>query len=270
MMRALHFMRGLLALLVCFTTASARAHPDLDRARALAAELDLLPALAAFDRALESGTLTESELVTLLAERALVHYGLRHKAEVESDLVWLSALAPDHRLDLRAPPELLGVWTNVRDQGRGRLRLALEARIEGGELLAETRFEGTVPMGLVPKIQLREGVRGFVQAGYASVRRATRPGARFGLFAEAVGLGGVVVARSYSEADPLELSAPLPMTRNEPVPVAASESWARAHRGWLIGGAVLLLAGAVTTVVLVKTLGDDQSKGTTLTPMVEF
>jgi hypothetical protein len=267
MMRALHV---LLALLVCFTTTGARAHPDLDGARALAAELELLPALAAFDRALESGTLTESELVMLLAERALVHYGLRRRAEVESDLVWLSALAPDHRLDLRAPPELLGVWTNIRDQGRGRLRLVLEARIEDGRLLAETHFEGTLPKGLVSKIHMREGVRGFVHAGTATLSATARPGARFGLYAEAVGLGGVVVARSYSEAAPLELSTPLPQSRSEPVPVAAKESWARAHRGWLIGGAVLLLAGAVTTVVLVKTVGDDQSKGTTLTPMVQF
>ena len=74
------------------------AHPDLDDAKRLAADLEFDAALASFDRALSSGKLTREELVQLLSERVLVLHALHRKDALVQDFVWLSALAPDRSL----------------------------------------------------------------------------------------------------------------------------------------------------------------------------
>jgi hypothetical protein len=258
-----------LALLCVIVPAVAKAHPDLERGKSLAADLELLPALTAFDAALATGSLTRDELVSLLDERILVLYGLRRRNELHDDLVWLSALEPDHHLDLRAPPELIAIWTTVRDQSRGPLALTLEARQAGGTLSAEARPSGTVPNGdLDTRIYVRDGLRPYKQYG-ASLKEPAREGARYGLYAEAVGLGGVVVARAHGPEEPLVLQASTAPAPLAPVPV--QPSWARRHRGLLIGGAIVLLAaGAVTAGILVKASQDDHSNQTSLMPKVDF
>jgi hypothetical protein len=260
----------LLSAALLAQSAPAAAHPDLDRGKELAADLDLAPALAAFQAALVSGTLTRAELITLLDERVLVLYGLRRRTELHEDMLWLSALEPDHRLDLRAPPELIAMWTSVRDQARGPLSLNLRAELDGDALKAEALPAGTVPeTGLDTRVYLRDGLRSYKQYG-PSLREPARAGARYGLYAETIGLGGVVVAHAYTAEEPLEVQG-----ARSALPAAATpverESWAKAHRGWLIGGAVLLLAaGAITTGILVKQSKDDQSNQTKLMPEVDF
>src|SRR5687767_13926086 len=95
----------------------ASAHPGLNEAKRLASDLEFEKSLTAFDGALASGTLTREELIVLLSERAFVFHALRRQEDLIKDFFWLSALAPDHRLDLRAPPDLTATWTSVRDQG---------------------------------------------------------------------------------------------------------------------------------------------------------
>src|SRR5262245_53894793 len=116
----LHMFVLLLAFVALMTpVAPARAHSDLDEALRLVGDLEFEASLTAFDAALKSGSLTREELVVLLSERAFVFHALRRQDALIEDFLWLSALAPDHRLDLRAPPDLTATWTSVRDQGRG-------------------------------------------------------------------------------------------------------------------------------------------------------
>ena len=120
-----------------------------------------------------SGTLTRSELIELLSERAFVFHALHRKGELVQDFIWLSALDPNHRLDLRAPPDLTAIWTSVRDQGRGVLTIQLEANANQDGLKARTNLGGTVPEGVRSQVvRLRPLARaGRRSRGPAFVRR---------------------------------------------------------------------------------------------------
>lgn len=249
----------------------ARAHPELDRAKRLASELEFDAALAAFDAALVSGELTREELIELLGERSLVLHALHRKNDLVRDFVWLSALAPDYRLDLRAAPDLTALWNSVRDQGRGALKVELQAESGApGELDARATLSGTVPEGARARLWIRRGTGGFEALLLSELHETLPKGGTVELYAQATGLGGVVIAQDYAAADPLRVT--VAARRHEPNdPVDGSPSWARRHRGWLIGGAAaVVVAAAVVTGVLIAGKNDGQSDKTTLTPMVTF
>jgi hypothetical protein len=268
---------GLAALIstLLALAAPAYAHPDLDEGRRQAAELEFEPALAAFERALGSGGLTREELIELLAERALLLHALHRHNDLVEDFVWLSALDPDHRLDLRAPPDLTAIWTSVRDQGRGALKVSLAAHAtEGGELDAKASLSGTLPQGVRARIVLRQP-GGSWQTVDSSELREVLPESGLELYAEALGLGHVVVAHDHGPDSPLRISAgdlALAPAAAEPLEEAQSPGWARRHRNWLIGGAAAVVAIVVVAAVVATQTGGDEthSDSTTLKPMVSF
>lgn len=274
-MRTLHKL-GLAALIstLLALAAPARAHPDLDEGRRLAGELEFEPALAAFERALGGGSLTREELIELLAERALLLHALHRQNDLVEDFVWLSALDPDYRLDLRAPPDLTAIWTSVRDQGRGALKVSLAAHAtEGGEVDAKASLSGTLPQGARARIVLRQP-GGSWQNVDSSELRESLPEGGLELYAEALGLGHVVVARDHGPDSPLRVNAgdlALGAAAAAPLEEAESPGWARRHRNWLIGGAAAVVAVVVVAaVVATQTGGEKHSDSTTLKPMVSF
>lgn len=262
----------------------ALAHPDLERGKRLAYELDLDQAVAAFDAAVASGTLSRTELIELLNERALLLHALKREEELKLDLAWLSALAPEHKLDLRAPPELIALWRSIRDQGHGPLRLELATRMLDAvqEVIIEANAEltGTVPEGARTRISLRhkDGVWRTQVGGVMRDRGA--PGDGMELHAEALGPGGVVVARLHSETAPLKLtlrSGADHLERTDGAGAGATRSeregrWGRRHRGWIIGTTLVLVAAAagVTTYLLLRDKGEDRSDQTSVKPMLTF
>jgi hypothetical protein len=256
----------------------AQAHPDLERGKQLASELDFEQAVSAFDSAVASGTLTQKELIELLGERALLLYGLKRSEALQSDFTWLAALAPEYKLDLRAPPELIAIWTSIRDQGHGPLRLELATQMidAAPEVIIEARAElsGTIPKGTETRITLRRQGKVWRSQRGAEIRDRGAPGDGMELYAEALGLGGMVVARLYSPSAPLLLTLrPSEASSVTPVPPADKEaSWGKRHRGWLIGGAVVLAAAAatLTTLYLLRDKGDDKSDQTVVKPMLTF
>jgi hypothetical protein len=260
-----------LALLAAaLAPSAASAHPDLDQAKRLASDLEFDAALSSFDKALASGTLTRDDLIQLLAERALVLHALRRKDALVSDFVWLSALAPDFRLDLRAAPELTALWTSIRDQGRGPLRVALVQEPAGaGEVAARAELRGTVPEGARARLFLRRD-GAFNPLPLPELRERGEAGTTLEVYAQALAIGDVVVAQDGDASDPLRLTL-----SERPVSAANGSdergpSWAKRNKGWLIGGAALVVvAAAVVTGVLVA-----QSRGTSdqtdLHPMVSF
>jgi hypothetical protein len=247
-----------------------RAHPDLDAAKRLAADLEFEAALSSFDAALSSGKLTREELVQLLSERVLVLHALQRKDALTQDFVWLAALAPDFRLDLRAPPDLTALWTSVRDQSRGPLRVAVVAEAAAaGEVAARAELRGTVPEGARARLLLRRPGERFTALPLPELREGAAAGTSFEVYAEALGLGQVVVARDRDAKDPLRLTATA-RESTAPIDEGHEPSWARRHRGWLIGGAaVLVAAAAVVTGVMIARANDTRDQ-TNLQPVVQF
>lgn len=264
----------LIALLGLFgSTSRVHAHADLDEAKKLASELELEAALGAFDRALASGTLTRAELVELLSERAFVFHALHRKNELVQDFIWLSALNPDHRLDLRAPPDLTAIWTSVRDQGRGQLKVQLEAGANQDGLSARANLGGTVPDGVRTQIgRRRTGGKWELLEG-PDLREPQKEDTTVALYAQAIGLGSVVVATSYSADKPLFVTmspsgVALPVA--EAPPSDSEPSWLRKNRGWVIGAAAVVVTAVVVGTVLAVKSREDNSDETNLKPMVSF
>ncbi len=251
----------------------ALAHPELEQGKRLASELEFEAALGAFGRALEGGALSPAELVELLSERVLLYHALRAHQALHDDFVWLSALAPDVQLDLRAPPELIAQWTSIRVQAQGPLSIELVARTEATRLEARAELRGTVPSNLRARLIWRRGDAAWQTLEAPELDETLRPGEHVELYAEALGLGRNVVATRYSRAGPLRVVVPL--TPGSPRP-----SWSaaeperepeRARRKWLIGGACALAAAAlVATVLLVRAAHRHPSSRTELTPEVDF
>jgi hypothetical protein len=243
----------------------AHAHPDLDEAKQLVGDLEFDAALASFGKALTSGTLTHEELVTLLSERAFVYHALRRQEELIDDFIWLSALDPDHRLDMRAPPDMTAIWTSVRDQGRGALRVELSAqRNDEGEVDARASLSGTVPEGARARLWLRRGQGEFELAPGAAFHE--RPSSELAFYADGLLLGGVLLPGANSAQNPLRV----PHESGDRAKEVRDESWARRHKGWLIGGAALIVGAVVVTAVLLTRPEGGNSDKTNINPMVTF
>ncbi len=251
-----------------FVPASAFAHPQLEQGKRMFAELELDAALVAFQAALDSGELTRAELVELLSERALVLHALHRREELIADFVWLSALAPERILDMRAPPALVAMWTSVRDQGRGVLGVRLEHEASASALKLRAEFTGTVPEGARARIGLRlPGEEwSFVDAG--EHRLSVTQAAEYEVFAEALGFGELVVASDGTrEAPKLIFFDPLAQAEAE---VDAELRKRRRKRWGISSAAVLVVAGAAVGAYFFARKADDGPAPSEVTPVVMF
>lgn len=257
----------LVVLLSLASTDRARANPELDEAKRLVSDLEFEASLAVFDAALASGHLTREELIQLLSERAFVFHALRRKDELVRDFIWLSALAPDHRLDLRAPPDLTATWTSVRDQGRGALKVELDAEQDAhGVVEARASLSGTVPDGARARLWLRRGGGAFTLLKEPTLHADSSGDAPLALYADALALGDVVLSGEYSADHPLTLQT----EANGRTSQEGQPSWARRHKGWLIGAAAVVVAAGIVTAVLLARDDDGHSDKTNINPMVSF
>lgn len=263
---------GMAALLLCLCKVStAHAHPELERGKHLMAELEFEAALQAFERAVDSHELSRDELLALLQERALALHALKREAELLRDFVWLAALAPEHILDTRAPPDLVAVWTSVRDQARGALGLKLEAEGAGRTLRLRAELTGTVPEGVRTRIGVRTpGGEWEITEGPETLL-GERPGEEVEAYAEALGLGGLVVAQAGDPERPLSfalhVTSPNLTSRHDGSDAAHKK---RRRRAWLIGSSAVLAVAAATVTTIMLLRSDPDQDRTRVTPMVEF
>jgi hypothetical protein len=219
----------------------------------------------------DSGQLTREELVALLSERTLVLHALHRETELVADFIWLAALEPEHILDMRAPPDLVGVWTSVRDQARGPLGVRLIHETTGSQLRLRAELTGTVP----EDAQTRLGVRPLggsweVAAGQEQLS-AHHSATEFEAYGEVLGPGGLVVAREGSPEAPVRITlTPAPKAATNQDGDDREVAARRKRRAWLIGGsAALVVAAAVTSFFLVQSK-QDKEQPVKLTPMVTF
>jgi hypothetical protein len=262
----------LLALLA--PAGPAWAHPDVDEAERLVRQLELEPALDAYQHALDSHTLQFEDLVRLLGERILVLHGLQRQQERDADLAWLMAIAPMRDLDLRAPPEVVAKYRELRANSQGPLTIKLAARVTDS-VEANARLAGSVPQGARVRIWMRARDPMWQYQDGASLLHVAIPGGQLDLYAEALGPGGVAVARDYSPQEPLRLSVPSAPDQPAPAPLSSApnedQSWARRHRGWLIAASVVVVAaGGVATYFALRNKDEGKSENTSVTPMVTF
>ncbi|HEX6241441.1 MAG TPA: hypothetical protein VFZ61_11125, partial [Polyangiales bacterium] len=137
------------------------------------------------------------------------------------------------------------------------------------------RMAGSVPHGTRVRIWVRSRDGMWQYEDSASLLHVATPGSQLELYAEALGPGGVAVARDFSAEEPLRLSVSGEAPRSAPTRVSEapseSQSWGRRHRGWLIASSVLLVAaGGVAAYFLVRDRDGDQPENTSVTPMVSF
>ncbi len=231
--------------LVLGVTASASANDDLEHAIAAFNEADFDGALAAFARAEASERLTREELTELLARRAGVHVALGNDEATRTDLATLAALEPNFVFGAWAPPQLRERFEQSRGEAT-RPTLAVTTHEGSDGRVFEASVDGA-PDGLVrdTRIYVREpGALEWSSIGSGE----TADGEVLEYYAEAIGLGGVVVARVASREQPRrvgELAAPT-------VEDGGSRSW----RWWVIGGAAALAIGVVVGVAVAASGGD--------------
>jgi hypothetical protein len=262
--------RWITALLLWLSTTSAQAHPDLDEGKRLVGELEFDAALDAFGRALESHQLSREELISLLSERTLVLHALHRQPELVADFVWLAALEPEHILDMRAPPELVGIWKSVRDQARGPLTVRMVHETAGGQLRVRAELSGTVPADVMTRIGVRP-VGGQWEVASGQDQLTLHDAAtEYDVYVDAVGPGGLVVARDGSQDAPLRVVAEAPRASAGAGERDDSAAVKRKRRAWIIAGTAAAVVAASLTGFLVARSNSDDKSTVKLTPMVSF
>lgn len=258
------------ALLAAFPS-QALAHPMIDKALALADDLELEAAVDTFNEAIESGELERDDLVKALSERSLLLHALRRRPELMAGFKWLAAIAPEHMLDMRAPPDLTAIWTSIRNQSLGVLDVKVTLDANPGELDATLALGGTQPPDLETHFELRVGDGEWQVIEGREFNGEYPDGAEVDVFASVAGPGGFIVATDGERDDPLHVSVPPmgAMAAGGPVDSGAEQGWAAKNKWYLIGGAAgVVVIGTVLGVVLASS-GSDGTK-TNLEPMVEF
>lgn len=243
-----------IASLVC---QSASAHPLVDEGRAAYEQAEFVAALEALARAEAADDLVVQDLVELYELRAVVHLAMRNAEAMSADLRRLVAIAPDHSIDARAPPEVRRAFEDARSAAGGALRLVVEARsrASGVTISAEARNDGE---NLVREIRIVGRARG---GEWETVSDAPLLVAGDGIveyYVEAVGPGGAVLESRGTADDPLR-AAPEDATAPE-----TDEDDGGGPSGWIfvgIGAGVLAAAGAAIALVFVLSPDADTQPG---------
>lgn len=254
------------------SSATALAHPDLDQGVQSAEEADFDAALAAFERALDSGTLTRDELVVLLSERALVLHALGQKGALAWDLANLALIEPGRSLGRRAPPELVQAFAEAtaRQGATVTIHVACEPSSTGLRLTAEVKGLSDPSLGSVV-IHTRKADASQVNHQAAEAEVSIGPGESLLYSAELVGMGKVVLANDGSPAAPKVCEAP--NLNEQPVVAMGTDKQDGKNRKlwWWLGAGGVVAVTAVTVGIIVATNKDDPSNETSVgRPMVSF
>jgi hypothetical protein len=243
----------------------AHAHPLVDEGRARYEEADFGAAIETFARAERADDLTLEDLATLYETRALVHLAMGNAEAMRADLTRLAAVAPDHSLDSRAPPEVLRAFVEARASAGPPIRLLASPSSSslGVTIAVEVQNDGA---GLVRAVRIRgrsAGASGWESAEDAPLTVVTGGEAIVEYWAVAIGPGGAPLASVGSEDAPLRYGA----AGEDVEGGGASEGGGSALPWILIGAGVILVAVAVAvTIVLVG--NQDAEPTTQVSPFV--
>lgn len=244
MLRSLLGALTLAGLSIVVLPHSARAHALLDEARRLYEEAEFVGALDTLGRAANADDLTLTELVQVYELRAVVHVALGDEPGMRDDLTTLAAIAPDHTLDPLLPPDVQRAWAEIRARAPGAIRvLASTTPASTGVTIAASVENDALHLVRRVRIRGRAAEGELLEAIDAPLFVGTPLGETVSYWAEAVGPGGVVLARSGSEDAPL-------VAAGAAVSSGGVEAWP-----FLVAGGAALVVGAVIVIAVVATSG---------------
>jgi hypothetical protein len=239
-----------LAALSALTLAPARAaaNADLEEAERLYLDARFEGTLEALARAEAADQLTREELVRLLRRRVLTLFALGEEARLEEALEALAILAPDSELGVEAGPALSRRFAAIVE---ARLPAEVEVSTAGepGSVVLEARALHAAPLVRRVVVHARVGDGPWIDAEERLVL-APPPGAAVEYHAEALGPGGVRVAREGTPGQPLAYRAP--GATADPDPAVDPVEDAGDEGPWIALGivsGVVLVAGVVAAVV---------------------
>ncbi len=189
--------------LCCLAPSRASAHPLVDEGLQRLHDADFAGALQVFAQAEARDDLTRAELATLLAARATVNLALDDERAAAVDLRMLVELEPRHVIDATAPPELRDAFRRAVASARGALSVTASHVRDGGRVDVEATTRNDTA-GLVRELRVYvrrgDGLWQAAAAGHTSIEAP--PDTRVEYYAEAVGPGGAIVARTGSRPFP--------------------------------------------------------------------
>lgn len=240
-----------MALAAALSSTPALAQHDLDRGVALYEAADLEGALATLERAERGEDLTRSDLIRLLATRALVLFALDRSEPMLADLTALASLAPEHDLGDRAPPAVREAF----DRARARVREPLSVRAVAHPLAAGVRVSAEVRGdrgALVRAVRVRaRAPGGSFRAGRDAVVLPTLADA-VEVVVEVVGPGGAVLASDGADDAPRRLTVARGVDSR-----ATDQRRDPALAVGLAAGAAVLVAAAVVLALVLAGGGRD-------------
>ncbi len=236
----------------------AAAHALVDEGRRLyEEEADFVAALDVLGRAAAGDDLVVDDVVSLFETRALVYLAMGRQDDMRADLRRLAAIRTDHALPSGAPPDVVAAFAEIRATSAGPPRLSASTEASALGVTVSVRVDDDA-LDLVREVRITGRVAGgeWEHATGAPLFVATPSGGVVEYYAEAIGPGGAVIARTG------EPSAPL---RAAPVVAAAATGGGEPTWPWVVGGVGAALVVAVVVTVVVLTAGGGQS-GTDVAP----
>lgn len=270
---------SLAAALVALSAGDAHAHPILDEAQRLFDEAEFEAALEVFHSAEEAGDLTRDDLVQLYESRALVHHTLGNTADLETDLMRLASLDPNHQFGRQVPPVVREAFEQAKARTTGQITIRLDGEIQpnGVRLSAQVQNDTS---GIVQELRLGARAPGnaWTHRSNSALEMPGAPDTTLEVYAEAVGPGGAVVATDGTPDDPVSsIIADLPDRaangNGDGVQIIPTEIPDQTDDGglplwpFLVGGGVLAVGAAILIAVLVA--GSGSSNTALMPPMVQ-
>ena len=210
---------------------------------------DFDAALQAFERA-ETLGLDRELLVRVLSHRVLIAQAAGDTSALEAQALRLVTLEPE-ALRQEASPDLTRALEHARSRADGIVRIRIESEVEGDHVLVRARVEGDAA-GIVREVRLFAGRdRGeLVPANNAVVRLEGSTLEGIVLVAECIGPGNAMLAHEGTVAAPTTLAA---MTARSLLaqPIPATNDDTALHVGLALGGAAVVIAAVVITVLVV-------------------
>jgi hypothetical protein len=177
---------------------TARAHPIVEEGHRLYEEAEFVAALDALSRAEAADDLELDDLIVLFETRALVQSAMGHDDAMREDLQRLVAVAPDHTVGPEAHPDVRRALAEIRAEGHGELRVraSTEATEAGVTIRVEIENDWAHVVRELRTIGRVRGAPSWERAIDAPLLVPASGAALVEYYAEAVGPGGVVLARS--------------------------------------------------------------------------
>jgi hypothetical protein len=268
------------AVAIAIALVPAIASAQIADGRRLLAGADFEGAIQAFDRAEQGTGLDREGAIRLFEGRAMARWATCDEGGAQRDLGALAALDPDHRFPPEAPPELAAAFRRASRANGGEVEIEVEWEDGSGRTTLRSRVvhggEGALVRTIRTHVRVAGGPWRAENSGDVDV--IVPAAERVEAWVEAIGPGGLVVARAGSERQPLvhggEAAAITGMAmESDSFETVRTEERPRDDSAiWIgVGVGIALAAGAAVAIVLGFVFGTATSDRTQpQAPIVQF